>query len=268
MSRRMSSSLFFPQPLKVASSRAITDTAWPLVWIQFWHLRILRFRGGWGHMVLWTAGVWAQGTLAQGFPSRGGILLVLLSICSWVVEAGIDISVIPRHDPNWKLMTHSARVGSNSYFHFRMNTLWLGEMKQPARGPPTVKENKLPLLGTRWTTNNDRFLAHMQLKPCYDSLFSALSVPSQDFTACIMFFFFFCQLEFFSPLICEDNFLPILLVAGISNSRKFGVLCDYETGPGILQWYWKHKGSKIKVSQHSWCKKRRLLGNQQWVNVF
>ena len=147
-----------------------------------------------------------------------------------------------------------------------MNMLWLGRMKQPARGPTIGKENKVPLLGTKWTTNNDRFLAHM---PCYNYLFSALSVPSQDFTACIMgLFFFFCQLKFFSPLICEDNFLPSLLVVGISNSPKSGVLCDYETVPGILQWYWKHKGSKIKVSQHSWCKKRRLLGNQQWVNFF
>ena len=142
-----------------------------------------------------------------------------------------------------------------------MNTLWLGELKQPARGPTTVKENKLPLLGTKWTTNNDRVLAHIQLMPCDNYLFSALSVPSLGFG------FFFCQLKFFSPLICEDNFLPILLVVGISNSPKFGVLCDCETRPGILQWYWKHKGSKIKVSQHSWYKKRRL-GNQQWVNVF
>lgn len=152
-----------------------------------------------------------------------------------------------------------------------MNTLWLREMKQPARGPTTGEENKVPLLGTKWTTNNDRFPAHIQSMPCYNYLFSALSVPSQDFTACIMgffFFFLFCQLNFFSPVICEDNFLPSLLVVGISNSPKFRVLCDYETGPGILQWYWKHKGSKIKVSQHSWCKKRRLLGNQPWVNVF
>ena len=30
-----------------------------------------------------------------------------------------------------------------------MNTLWLGELKQPVRGPTTVKEIKLPLLGTK-----------------------------------------------------------------------------------------------------------------------
>ena len=42
--------------------------------------------------------------------------------------------------------------------------------------------------------------------PCDNYLFSALSVPSLGFG------FFFCQLKFFSPLICEDNFLPILCI--------------------------------------------------------
>lgn len=114
MSQRTPSFLSFPQSLKVISGEATTYTAW----IQFWHLRILRLRGGQEHMMPGMAGVWGQGTWAQWSPSLGCILLVFLPICSWIGETGADISVIPRHDPNstWRLTP--AWVGSNSYFHF------------------------------------------------------------------------------------------------------------------------------------------------------
>lgn len=65
---------------------------------------------------------------------------------------------------------------------------------------------------------------------CYNYLFSALLVPSQDFIVYIV-----CSVvKFISPLICKDNifFFPIV---GLGNSTKFRVLCGYEMGLDILQ---------------------------------
>lgn len=69
---------------------------------------------------------------------------------------------------------------------------------------------------------------------CYNYLFSALPVPSQDLTVCMLSFWGFFA-EFFSPLICMDNFPPVLLNVGTSDSLKFRVLCDNETDLGIFQ---------------------------------
>lgn len=189
----MSSLLFFPQPLKVASSRAISDAAWPLCVNQFWHQRDSEVRQRVGTYEALDGECLSSGHTDTVVPfawlhSFGAPFNLLLDggpplIFQWFP----DMTLLEADNSFWPEQEAATYIST-----LEMNTLWLGELKQPVRGPTTVKEIKLPLLGTKWTTNNDRVLAHSVDALWVISIFCSISAKS---------WVFFCQLKFFSPLI-------------------------------------------------------------------
>lgn len=187
---------------------------------HFWHLRIVWHREGQGYTTHRMSRVWVQGRVLQELSdwlhSFHASSSLLLDLGDWYWYF-IDFAYMIISDP-WNSWLSRQQLIFSFYKWINYGS---GRLSNLPLGTTTVKQNKLPLLGTKWTINNDRFLTHIYFMGCYNYLFSALPVPSQDFIVCIVCFF----VKFFSPLTCKDNFPPILKAVGLGNSTQFGVLC-------------------------------------------
>lgn len=105
---RILSFLAFPQSLNIVSAEPTNYTAWSLVWMQLWHLRVLRHGVRQGQRMHGMSRVRGQGTLAQWHPLLACHLLVLPPICSWMEETGTNTSVLSQTWSYWILMAHSS----------------------------------------------------------------------------------------------------------------------------------------------------------------